>query len=226
MSQKINPISFRLGLFQVWNNTFQVYGKNFYSYRQLLFLKSYIENYLIIKTTFKSSLFLNSISWFANLNTIILLVDYASIHKYNFKIINPEKIEYFLENFKVKFYTIKNLTWLNSANLVSSYILFTFNSTDSFKSGLKYLLIFLNLHLGTKKVFYTAQGIVILKLRGFKIKISGCFDNTRGQMSKSLKYTRGSLSLLKLNNYVEYSYAPIYTKSGVNGFHIWLFYTN
>ena len=79
--------------------------------------------------------------------------------------------------------------------------------------------------LGTKKSIYTTRGPLTLKLSGFRFKLSGRFDNSRNQMTKTLKYAGGSLPMPSINVYSEYSHTHIYTKSGVCGLGIWLTYT-
>jgi hypothetical protein len=88
------------------------------------------------------------------------------------------------------------------------------------KSVLKEVVKLLFFQIGFKKVVYNNKGIVLLKLKGFKLEISGCFGNNKGQMSKVLKHTKGTVSLLELNSYVEYDCIQIYSKSGVNNFKI------
>ena len=46
MAQKINPISFRLGITQVWNSTLQIYGKSFSGYFLLLHKQLQIQNFI------------------------------------------------------------------------------------------------------------------------------------------------------------------------------------
>jgi hypothetical protein len=94
----------------------------------------------------------------------------------------------------------------------------------SLKKALKDVAKLITIQLNSKKILYTSKGPLTFKLQGFKIKSSGRFDNSRNQMSKTIKYTKGSLPLSKLNSYVEYSHKDIHTKSGVCSVHIWLFY--
>ena len=96
--------------------------------------------------------------------------------------------------------------------------------SSSLKKILKRVTFVLNSCLNSKKIVYNNKGPILLRLRGFKIKISGRFDNTRNQMSKMLSNGGGNLPLSKLNSYIEYHNSKIYTNSGLNNLQVWLFY--
>jgi hypothetical protein len=225
MSQKINPISFRLGLSQVWNNTFQLYGKNLPSYISFLYLKLTLYNYLRRYLDSKQ-VFLGSLYWFILKDKVVLLIIYESC--LNSNLLKLEKLNlllHFLTNWNLKLYLLKQTSWVNTPSLIISYILYNRKKNFSLKKILKRVTFILNSHLNSKKIVYNIKGPIFLRLKGFKIKISGRFDNTRNQMSKTLSNSGGNLPLSKLNSYIEYHNSKIYTNSGLNNLQVWLFYT-
>lgn len=224
MSQKINPISFRLGLSQVWNSTFQLYGKNLSPYTNFLYLKLVLHNYL--ERYFNSKqIFLGSTYWFILKEKVILLITYESHLNDNFP--KPYKLNLFLHlltDWNLKLYLLKQMSWVNTPTLIINYILYNRKKNFTLKKILKRVIFVLNTHLNSKKIVYNNKGPISLKLKGFKIKISGRFDSTRNQMTKTLSNNKGCLPLSKLNSYVEYHNAKIYTTSGSNNLQVWLFY--
>lgn len=225
MSQKINPISFRLGLSQVWNNTFQLYGKNLPPYISFLYLKLTLYNYLRRYLNSKQ-VFLGSLYWFILKDKIVLLIIYESC--FNSNLLKLEKLNlflHFLTNWNLKLYLLKQTSWVNTPALIISYILYNRKKNFSLKKILKRVTFILNSRLNSKKIVYNTKGPIFLRLKGFKIKISGRFDNTRNQMSKTLSNSGGNLPLSKLNSYIEYHNSKIYTNSGLNNLQVWLFYT-
>lgn len=225
MSRKINPISFRLGLSQVWNSSFQLYGKNLCFYVDFLYSKFVLESY--IKRFFTSQeLFLDSICWFAGKKEIVLLITYENLSNYQLlKVGNLRDLIYLLLNLNFKLYLVKRSSCVDSAVLLVNYTVYNLKKNFNFKKVLKCTTTMLNSHLNTKKVVYNNKGPIILKLKGFKLRISGRFDNIRNQMSKTSNQIGGSLPLSQLNSYVEYCGFNVHTKSGVNNLQIWLFYT-
>jgi ribosomal protein S3 len=125
----------------------------------------------------------------------------------------------------LKLYLLKQTSWVNTPSLIISYILYNRKKNFSLKKILKRVTFILNSRLNSKKIVYNTKGPIFLKLKGFKIKISGRFDNTRNQMSKTLSNSGGNLPLSKLNSYIEYHNSKIYTNSGLNNLQVWLFYT-
>ena len=224
MSQKINPISFRLGLSQVWNNTFQLYGKNLSSYTSFLYLKLILYNYLRRYLDSKQ-IFLGSLYLFILKDKIILLVIYENC--FNSNLLKFEKLNlflYFLTNWNLKLYLLKQTSWVNTPALITSYIMYNRKKSSSLKKILKRVTFVLNSCLNSKKIVYNNKGPILLRLRGFKIKISGRFDNTRNQMSKMLSNGGGNLPLSKLNSYIEYHNSKIYTNYNLNNLQFWIFY--
>ena len=88
------------------------------------------------------------------------------------------------------------------------------------KKLLQFICKILKTQLQKTKVVYTLNGIKNISLKGFKIEFSGCFEASRSQMSKTVKYASGSLSLTRLKNHVEYSNGLLFTKFGSCNFKI------
>uniref|UniRef100_A0A4D6BNG0 Ribosomal protein S3 n=1 Tax=Balbiania investiens TaxID=111861 RepID=A0A4D6BNG0_9FLOR len=226
MSQKINPISFRLGLSQVWDTTFVTYGHNLQPY-YFIFTKLELENY--IKRFFISKyLLLGSSYWIIKHNKLVVIINYLNLKKSNTKVLKFNKHLSTLvtkwTNSPTKIYLLRNSIWSSSAELVISYIRITLQKENSLKKVIINTSKIINTQLQHKKTVYTIKGPLNLKLQGFKIISSGRFENSRSNMSKIIKYSGGSLPLPQLNNYVEYSYKEIYTKSGVCSLHVWMLY--
>lgn len=227
MSQKINPISFRLGLFQVWNTTITTYGKKIDFSN--LYQKNILEKYL--KVLFiKNNLYLGNISWFITPKNTFSIIAYTESSKLivSTKTLISKLNTVFTKMFEVSsyIYLIKHSSWCSSTELIKSYILFNINQDVPFKNIFKNTSKIISSQLSTKKILYTVKGPLSLKLKGFKFKLSGRFDNSRNQMTKSMKYTKGALPIPSINTYVEYSQTSIYTKLGTCGLHIWIIYVN
>lgn len=225
MSQKINSISNRLGISQTWNITFSKYGKNFKLYNKLynkqLKILLYITYLLAGRFSFLDSITIN----FENKCFFINIFFFSSneiktLPKTNFL----SKICFNWLKTPMIFNFYKRSTLTNSAFLLSNYILNLVFRETFFKRVLKNIYILLKNQVNKFKLVYTTQGIRELKLKGFKLQFSGCFDLSRTQMAKTMHCNFGSLSLTKLNGYTEYSVNTIYTKFGSCGLKIWLFY--
>lgn len=228
MSKKINPISFRLGLFQVWDFNLQKYGKNFDIYATLLYKTFQLYDYLDVLTELKdSNINLNEITLKKNKN--IINISYLYKKELVFKnIINLKKEisnnSLFLFNSPIFIHLYKESSYVNSANLISNYIVFSLDSKNTLKKVLLNTYKMLSSSFFTKKVSFTKEGLTRFQLQGFKIKISGCFSSSKTQLAKTVQYNFGSLNLTKLCSYIEYSTKNIYTKYGTCGLQIWLIY--
>ena len=80
------------------------------------------------------------------------------------------------------------------------------------------------LQLNSAKILTSKTGLKVLKFKGFKLKLSGRFEESKNQMSKTLEQTSGSISLLSTSSYIEFSTLNINSKLGVCNIKIWLFY--
>lgn len=226
MSQKINPISFRLGLFQVWNDTIPIYNKknNFY----LLNQKNNLENYLNSLFS-KMKIYLGSSILVLSSSKVLVVITYSDYKNLSLQL--PNLVRHLNNTVKKLFYVpafvylVKYTSWSSSSELVKFYLLSENSKTLSIKNVLQNTSKIILNQLGTKKSVYTSKGPVLLKLSGFKLKLSGRFDNSRNQMTKTIKYSKGSLPMPSINTYSEYSHVRIHTKSGVCGLGIWLTYT-
>lgn len=225
MSQKINPLSNKLGISQVWDITFSKYGKNFRTYSKIFYKQTKVFFYLTYLLKSKE-LCLDKITINFTIKTLFVNVFLFS-NKTN--VVLP-KINYLLKvssNWLVVpivFNFYKKLSLANSAFLLLNYILTLFLKEDSPKKILKNVYIILISQIGKFKLAHTAQGIKKVNFLGFKLQLSGCFEMSRTQMTKVIKFNFGSLPLTLLNGYIEYSNSTIYTKFGSCGLKIWLFY--
>ena len=61
---------------------------------------------------------------------------------------------------------------------------------------------------------------------GYKIKLSGRVENTKNQMAKNITYKFGKVSLVTLNNQLDFISKTIFTKLGTYSLSIWLYYKN
>lgn len=227
MSQKINPISFRLGIWQVWDTILTTYNNNinFFQLHKKLILEKYIKNFFE-----NNKLFLGSINWTFNNNNIFLIITYTKFYNtpIDIQVFSTKLNKVLRENFFLspKIFLLKSSTWFNSSLLLSSYINFSIKkNNNNFKQVFKNTSKILSTKLNTQKIVYTTKGPVVLKLKGFKVKSSGRFDSSRSQMSNILQYKTGSLPMSRLNNYTEYTQKFIYTKSGICSLHVWLIFS-
>lgn len=225
MSQKINPLSTRLGISQLWKTNFPKYGKKFKSYTRILhiqlkifvFLKRFLAGYgfLIenIHLRFTSyTIFINV--FVINTNNLKSLPKTKSL----------PKIVYYWSKIPITFNFYKKLSLVNSAFLVSNYMKYLVLHEVALKKALPMIYKLLKDYSINFKLVQTVQGIGKVTLKGVKLKLSGCFEISRSQMSKTIKCNFGSLPLTKLNGYIEYSDSTIYTKFGSCGLKVWLFY--
>nr|YP_009511841.1 ribosomal protein S3 [Gracilaria gracilis]AXI97718.1 ribosomal protein S3 [Gracilaria gracilis] len=228
MTRKINPISLRLGLTQVWDYTIQNYNKLNYCYT-LSFLKQLqIENIVTKILSLNKFLIHDKEFWYSKnklfLNIYIVEVDPNNSNKYLFLIKELSKLisNWFFLKIQLRIY--KRVSWLTTSNLVSSYVSYLFVQNKNPNKILWQICILLKKHLGSNKVVYSTRGIHSVYLKGFKVRLVGRFDNTKNQMSKSIQQGSGSLSLISLRNQVEFVQKNLYTKLGSCGLQIWLFY--
>nr|AHX02471.1 ribosomal protein S3 [Riquetophycus sp. HSY-2014a] len=228
MAQKIHPISFRLGVVQVWNSTIQFYGKSFNQYYLILHKYLQIQNFLF-RLFKKNNLLLDFQELKIKRNKICLNIYYLylpyvkNFDNYLFfgkisKIINQW---YFLPN-KIHFYLKSELK--STANLIVIYAQYLLNKNMMHKKVLWNLCKLLQLQLDIEKVCCFKSGLLKIKLKGYKIRLAGRLDGSKNQMAKSIEHTTGALPLTNIKNCVEYKNKELYTKSGVCGLQVWLFY--
>nr|YP_009541981.1 ribosomal protein S3 [Synarthrophyton chejuense]AYR06651.1 ribosomal protein S3 [Synarthrophyton chejuense] len=225
MSQKINPISFKLGTLQFWPTAFSKYGKNFKYYSNTLKIYSSVRIYIIL-FLIRHKIFLDGLNIKFFHKKVFININIFSLNKINnfFNLKYLIKVIYYWIKLPViiNFYNKSSLT--NSSFLIINYLTFLIKEEESVKKILQNIYKIFKEHSGNYKLIYTSKGIKKVKFKGFKLKFSGCFETSRSQMAKSIKYNFGPLSLTGINNYTEYSYKTFYTKFGSCGLKIWLFY--
>lgn len=234
MAQKINPVSFRLGTIQVWSNFFQNYGNYFNPYSLILHRQLQVTDYLNRFFSTRNFIFDQS-DWVFSNDKFFLNIQYVQktkdVDKTNFSTLDSSELlkvttkttsQWFGIPVSIRLYE-KN-QWLGTSNLLINYVYFSAKQGNSFKKIIQNICKMLTTHLNTIKISYSTKGVVRLSLKGFKIQLAGRFDNSRNQMAKLMKQSIGSLPLTRLESYVEYSHKEFYTKHGVCGLQIWLFY--
>lgn len=226
MSQKINPVSFKLGILQIWSIIFPKYGKSFKSYNRIRYLSINIINY-IIQFFQSNKILIDSINiWFINNKTILINIVSFSTRKPWF--FNKRNILLKVLGYWIKIPIILNIykknTFTNSSFLILNYITFLITQDQSPKKTFQSIYFLVKDQASKIKLIKTVNGFKKVQLKGFKLKFSGCFETSRTQMTKSIKYNFGSLPLTRLNGYTEYSNSTLYTKLGSCGLKIWLFY--
>ena len=221
MSKKINPTSSRIGIQLQWRQTLQNY--NFKS----PILKHRIKklNYPVVNLQLNSKpaffIFFNKIN-----SQISVAKQNSSIylHSLDPKLIPINLIIKTLPAPKCYVFNVASIA--ASANLVTSYALFLFKNQVPLRKILLLLNFLLKSHLKMHKVVNTKIGVQIFFLKGFSFSVSGRFENSSTQMSKTIKQTVGTLPLVTLENYIEFSTIPLFFKLGKCNLKVWLFYSS
>ena len=228
MAQKINPLSFRLGQFQVWKSFIQFYGKSFNQYT-FIFHKYFQIQYLLIKLFLKSGLILDYQESKISKNRVFFNLYYFKtprskkiIDKTFFQKISKIIKRWFWMEAIIYFYFKPKVKSTTSLIIFFTKHLLVQNITT--KRILWSLCKLLEIHLNSKKISSFKNGFMEVSLKGFRICLSGRIDGSKNQMAKSMEQSIGSLSLNSIHNYIEYKSERIYTKSGLCGLQIWLFY--
>nr|YP_008994206.1 ribosomal protein S3 [Rhodymenia pseudopalmata]AGO19258.1 ribosomal protein S3 [Rhodymenia pseudopalmata] len=225
MSQKINPISLRLGVTQVWDSTFQFYGKSNKTY-QSIFHKNY-QAFTFISCIHNCSEFLLG-NFVAHFNRNYTSIDFfCSISKPDKICLNLNQISDIIScwyDSKIFLFPYQKMNWFSSTKLISNYVKFLLSQNLNPTIILKDLGSFFELQFESEKIINSVKGPLKVQLKGFKIKLTGRFDNSRNQLSKNIVNKMGALPLTSLKSYLEFTSTEIYTKLGTCGLQIWLFY--
>ena len=226
MSQKINPLSNRLGILQLWDYNHHKYGKNFKSYVKFIQFETYITNY-INRFLNKHNLLVENINIIQTVQKTVIeifILDLKNNYSFDKKIFLTNTISHWL-NHPVVVLLYKSNKLGTSSFLITNYVYYLFlQKVSSSKKLLQFVYKILRNQLQRKKIIYTINGVKTIKLKGFKIELSGCFESSRSQMARTVKYSFGSSSLTKLKGYIDYSDNVLFTKFGSCGIKVWLFY--
>lgn len=227
MAQKINPISLRLGLTQVWDSTLQNYGKLYSNYSVIL--HDQLQIHQLLTQLFKlNKLILGTKQFNHSENTTKLIIFYSDLTHYpNLdRSISAELLKstskWFSNKTLIRFYSKPKR--FSTANLIFNYAWFLSKQNLSLNRIFWNLYRSLKIQINSKKILHSTYGPIIGELQGFRICLSGRFDNSRNQMAKTIKYKVGSLPLMNLQSYVEFTNSEIHTKLGTCGVQLWLFY--
>ena len=229
MSKQSNPISFRLGLSQNWNTTFNCYNINFIPYINLLYTQIKIKRYI--------TKVLKRYNLIGNIPELIIHSQFFNLTLYYFnkKEFKSDKILKLLK--KIYFTSIKwtnspliinfykQQVWTNTSYLLMKYIKFLIKKQNFKYIFRKKIQIKLINQINKKTICYNIFGPKILKLIGIKICCKGRFGNHRSSLSQTYKILIGSLPSLKLNSYIDHNQDYVFTKRGVYGIQIWIFYS-
>lgn len=226
MAQKINPTSFRIGKQFPWIFVYQPYGKFLtkFSFHHSLFGFFLFLNKLYFSKKFSASSSINVLpkSFFVVTNFLDLKLLKPSVleNKESQILLYPKN--WYPKNSKFKLFISNN--YFYSAQILTFYFRSLLSYNSNFRKSSLILVKLLSQQINKNKLIYSKFGIKKIKFKGFKIKISGRFENSKTQMSKKLEQTIGSLSLLSVNSYIEFFDLNICSKLGVCSFKIWLFY--
>lgn len=220
MSKKNKPTIIRLGIHSVKTLINQNYGKSYNLYIYNFFfqqnLHNFVNQYFTKQKSFYSYI---EVLWLKNLILINLHYIKNMQYLYFIKIMNKF---FFKKKICVRLYK-KNITNTTSL-LLSSYSDFLIKKNITIKKKLLLLIAILNKTINTYKIVYTKQGPIKLVMLGYKITLSGRVENTKNQMAKSISYNCGKISLITLNNQLDYLSTTVYTKLGTYSLSIWLYY--
>nr|YP_009988337.1 ribosomal protein S3 [Gelidiella flabella]QNM39613.1 ribosomal protein S3 [Gelidiella flabella] len=230
MAQKTNPIGLRLGLTQVWDLALQNYGGKNKFYSNFILKQITLNNFLQYYLYSKASNFIDKAYVELDYKNIVLRLSYTAkelavnAQQLNF---DERKVKEKLETIhicKTRIEIFHNYNFFITANLVAFYVKSLCEQKFSLKSIMLNLENFLKDNLDATKIVVLKNGVSVITFKGFRLRISGRFENTRNGMAKSYEQSYGSLSLIRLKNYVEFCSQPIFTKLGTCTFQVCLFY--
>nr|YP_009402834.1 ribosomal protein S3 [Compsopogon caeruleus]ARX96191.1 ribosomal protein S3 [Compsopogon caeruleus] len=238
MSQKVNPIGFRLGVLQIWNADFQCYGKLGKNYSIILYNMHKITTYLtrIFK---KNNLILGPIFYSIKSNIVIIDCFYVMIATNNTtdffssamnslqgqKVIRYSEyvLNYWFANFLV--FNAFKAHWLSSPLFLATWI------TTNLKKCISIKKIFLNLEKKLLRdnenlpcIKYSTLGENLFILKGIKIICSGRLRGKRNRMSNKMKKQVGIMPLQTINTYIDYKYSSVFTRFGKFGIRVYYYY--
>nr|YP_008963769.1 ribosomal protein S3 [Grateloupia angusta]AGO19282.1 ribosomal protein S3 [Grateloupia angusta] len=227
MAQKINPISLRLGLTQVWDSTLQNYGKLHNNYAVIF--HNQLQIYKLLTQLFKLNNFALGTKQFNHSENIVkLTIFYSNLIYYpNLdKIISVKLLKlvsaWYGNRALIRIYL--SLKWFSTTSLIFNYMWFLLKQNTPLNKTFWSLCRSLKMQINSKKILHSTCGPIVGELQGFRICLSGRFDNSRNQMAKTINYKLGSLPLINLQSYVEFTNSEIHTKLGTCGVQLWLFY--
>nr|WQF69670.1 ribosomal protein S3 [Ceramothamnion sp.] len=227
MSQKINPTSFRIGQQLSWNIVHQSYGKkllnsslDIFKLGFFLFLFNRLSKYLV-SNSFNFCVLPHKFFIVTLLTHLNVTKKKLFLEKHTYCVLTKFKNWYPIESNFLFFVSSNEFC---SAQAISFYFNILVKEKIIFRKALLILINLLTSQLQTKKIIYSKFGVKKIKFKGFKVKLTGRFENSKNQMSKNMEHIVGSLSLLSIESYTEFSELNIYSKLGVCNFKIWLFY--
>lgn len=207
MGQKINPILFRIGNNKLWNSSYYYHFP--YSNSLLIDLKirKYLYNYFIAYNYFCDNIIIKKYNYnkstYISCNIIYSLINSSNLDKN--KIIKD----------------LQHITKYNNV-FIDFNIAPTFYSLPIYNALLlsKYIAKLIEKRINLKKVLLTLKNVDLLK--GYKIKISGRLNGA--SIARNKIYKQGTLPLQSINKSIDYGYTFAYTKYGIIGVKVWLYF--
>lgn len=222
MAKKINPTSFRIGTQLQWDQSLQTYGFK----KSTQNLRGFIKTNPVISYSQNSNTptFVSRIKTKISPNKQVI-----SIFFYTKSPKQISKTQYttplIWHSLANKLYPY-NYSFISSATIVANYALFLFKNQVPLRRILTFLNNLLLPHLSKySKLVVSKYGTQLFLLKGFQFSISGRFESSSNQMSKTLKQTVGTLPLVSLEHYVEFACIPLFFKLGKCNLKIWFFYS-
>ena len=214
-------ISNKLGILNLPNININFYGKYSISFKNK-YLRLINIYFFLQRIIYKNKNLLKSLNIMATKNNLVVTYTFKNR---NTLITNTSSIliNWIKTPLKLNVYTI--YTHSSSSLGVSNYIKHLIEEKNlSFKKILEETKEKIYKEKGLLKIISTKKGLKRVNLIGYNIQIKGCFEPSSNQMSKIFHSKNGRTSINSLNNYIEYSNSFIYTKYGVCGIKVWLFY--
>ncbi len=210
MGQKINPTLYRLSYNKNWSSEYYLpnYSQNI---TMDMVIRKYIDNLFKSKNINYSNI---TIKKYPNKSTLHI---YFFCDNDNFdKLQLCSQLLLLIKQYKLNFkhlilqYKIINDIPYGNAQLLAKYI-------ASQKQGLKLQLkkLLLNLRLLIRNQNRNT-------IKGYKIKISGRIGGS--EMARTKIYSKGAMPLQTISKYVDYGIHSSYTKVGLLGIKVWLYY--
>nr|YP_009515535.1 ribosomal protein S3 [Montagnia macrospora]AVK39481.1 ribosomal protein S3 [Montagnia macrospora] len=225
MAQKINPTSTRLGKQVFWKSIFQTYGKTLNNFSFFHFFILYITS-LSTSLQEKNIFLITNFIFLPSSSLVIFTVPLPNLtEKIHFQsLLNTLRSYKYWWSLKSTLLTYFSLNSTKSAQFITSYFKFLIIENFLFRKALSVIIFSLKQQIGHTKVVVSKLGFKKITLKGFKIVLVGRFENSKTQMSRKLDYRFGSLALLSLNSFVEFSGISVNSPLGVYNLKVWLFY--
>nr|YP_010338842.1 ribosomal protein S3 [Madagascaria erythrocladioides]UNJ18792.1 ribosomal protein S3 [Madagascaria erythrocladioides] len=228
MSQKVNPIGFRVGVSQNWNTQMQCYQKTSLTYTLTVLKKLQIFSFFQ-RLLFKHNIILSKAEWLLKDGSIycdLFYTKYEPLTRQPLLEISKKilkVLKYWITSpFVFRFYKIH---WFSNPTTVSHWICYQLEK----KQNIKWILLLLkkkkiNYQKWNTEIKYDISGENAFLLKGIKIICSGRLRGRRNRMSSKTWKQVGVMPLQRLHGFVEYKKDNAYTRFGKIGVHVYYYY--